>query len=373
MEPMNPTGIQRPVGVAGPVDRWTDRAIFWGVRPLKFLFFGFFATVRALPAQQLEALWYSNGAERSTASFLAHAEHVSIVSPQVFSFDNEGAIHGRLDRRLVDTARAKGVKLVPLVVNPGFSQPLIHRILNVAAVRQRALESLVALCRDQHLDGIQFDIENVNVVDKDAFTRFVRDASARLHAANCSVSAAVVPRTGEDPGPSVYHKWIFENWRGAYDYKALAESLDFLSYMTYAQHTGGTPPGPVAGFPWMEECLKYVLSLGVPPSKISLGIPSYSDHWYAFYDSAGGARSKAGDSEFWKVDSLVKTFHANLVWDDREKSSYAFWSNAGVFEHVWIEDARAFAAKLELVRKYKLRGYSVWVLGTEDPKIWELK
>ncbi len=240
-------------------------------------------------------------------------------------------------------------------------------------MRQRAIENLVTLCRDQHLDGIQFDIENVNVVDKNAFTSFVRDASARLHAANCSVSAAVVPRAGEDPGPSAYHKWIFENWRGAYDYKALAESLDFLSYMTYAEHTGGTPPGPVAGYPWMEECLQYVLSLGVPPSKISLGIPSYSDHWYASYTTAEGARSKAGDSEFEKVDSLVRTFHATLVWDDREKASYAFWSNAGVFEHVWIEDARAFAAKLELVRKYKLRGYSVWVLGTEDPKVWELR
>ena len=47
------------------------------------------------------------------------------------------------------------------------------------------------------------------------------------------------------------------------------------------------------------------------------------------------------------------------------------WANAGVNEHLWIEDARAFAAKLELVRKYKLRGYSVWVLGTEDPAVWQ--
>jgi len=125
----------------------------------------------------------------------------------------------------------------------------------------------------------------------------------------------------------------------------------------------------------MEECLQYVLSLGVPPSKISLGIPSYSDHWFASYDPAngGGARSKAGDSEFSKIDSLLRTFQVTPMWDDREKSSYAFWSNAGVFEHVWIEDARAFSAKLELVRKYKLRGYSVWVLGTEDPRVWELR
>jgi spore germination protein YaaH len=35
-------------------------------------------------------------------------------------------------------------------------------------------------------------------------------------------------------------------------------------------------------------------------------------------------------------------------------------------------DARTFAARLPLVSQYKLRGYSVWVLGFEDPKVWEL-
>jgi spore germination protein YaaH len=27
--------------------------------------------------------------------------------------------------------------------------------------------------------------------------------------------------------------------------------------------------------------------------------------------------------------------------------------------------------KLELVGRHGLRGYSVWLLGTEDPRIWE--
>ena len=60
------------------------------------------------------------------------------------------------------------------------------------------------------------------------------------------------------------------------------------------------------------------------------------------------------------------------VWDDVQKSPYAAWDEKGVFQYVWLEDARAFAAKLELVRKYNLRGYSVWKLGDEDPKTWEI-
>ncbi len=310
------------------------------------------------------------GGEHSTQSFLAHADKISIVSPQVFSLDSLGVIRGKVDPRVVAKAREKRVKLVPLVMNPGFDQPTIHRVLTVPEARKQALDNIVALCRDNHFDGIQFDIENVHVTDKDALTSFMRDAAVGLHGVGCSVSAAVVPRTSDDPGPTSYHRWIFDNWRGVYDYKALADALDFISYMTYAQHTGGTPPGPVAGYTWMEDALRFALSTGVPPSKISLGIPSYSDWWYPTYDTTSGARMRGSDISYAKAESLLAKNHAQITWDDRDKAGYAFWSNAGVYEFLWLEDARAFAAKLELVRKYGLRGYSVWVLGLEDPSLW---
>ena len=89
-------------------------------------------------------------------------------------------------------------------MNPGFDQPSIHRVLTNADARARArLHSLAALCRDEHLDGIQFDIENVHVRDKDALTSFTRESVDSVHHAGCTLSAAVVPRTGEDPGPNV--------------------------------------------------------------------------------------------------------------------------------------------------------------------------
>ncbi len=60
------------------------------------------------------------------------------------------------------------------------------------------------------------------------------------------------------------------------------------------------------------------------------------------------------------------------MWDDRQKASYATWESHGVFEHAWIEDARAFAAKMSLVSRHGLRGYSVWLLGLEDQRTWEI-
>lgn len=317
-----------------------------------------------------EALWYLRG-EESIQSFLKHADQISIVSPQVYSMDSTGVIRGRVDPRVIETAKAKKVKLIPLVMNPGFNQPVLHRVLNDPAARARGIRSLAALCRDNKFDGIQFDFENFHLKDKDAFTSFTREAVDSVHRAGCSLSAAVVPRLNENPGTLDYHKWIFENWRAAFDYRALADTLDFISLMTYAQHTGGSTPGPVAGMPWVENCLKYVLSLGVAPAKISLGLASYSDHWYPSYDAKKDeARTRGSDITHGRAMSLLANAGVKPVWDDVQKASYAMWESNGVFEHLWIEDAKSFAVKGALVDKYRLRGYSVWLLGLEDPATW---
>ena len=143
-------------------------------------------------AQRLEALWYVRG-EQSIQAFLKHADQISIVAPQVYTMDSTGIIRGQVDPRVIETARAKRVKLMPLVMNPGFDQPTIHRVLTDPTARAQALRSLATLCRANRFDGI---LENFHVSDKDAFTSFTREAVDSVHRAGCKLSAAVVPRLG---------------------------------------------------------------------------------------------------------------------------------------------------------------------------------
>src|SRR5690242_20974469 len=124
----------------------------------------------SLRAQAPEALWYATNDERSVQSFLEHADRISVVAPQSFSMDSIGIIWGQVDPRMVATARAKKVKLIPLIVNPGFDQSIFHHVLTNPDARQRAVHNIAALCRDNRFDGIQFDFENVRVTDRDAFT-----------------------------------------------------------------------------------------------------------------------------------------------------------------------------------------------------------
>ena len=93
-------------------------------------------SVRPAAAQQTEALWYMVAGERSVQSFLAHADQISVVSPQVFHLDSLGVVSGTLDARVIATAREKKVKLVPLVMNPGFDQVAFHRVLTISDARK---------------------------------------------------------------------------------------------------------------------------------------------------------------------------------------------------------------------------------------------
>jgi spore germination protein YaaH len=51
---------------------------------------------------------------------------------------------------------------------------------------------------------------------------------------------------------------------------------------------------------------------------------------------------------------------------------YASYPVGGVNDWVFLEDERSFRAKLALAREKKLRGFSVWVLGPEDERIWDV-
>ncbi len=330
--------------------------------------------VPGTPPRSMESIWYIRNDTAAISDFAAHAKQIDVIAPQVYSIDSLGAIRGGMAPRMVEIARANNVKLMPLVMNPGFDLAILHRIVTDPVARTASAHGLAQLCRETQVWGIQLDFENLHVSDRDAFTAFAREAADSVHAAKCTLSAAVVPRTSDTPGALPYHQWIHEYWRAAYDYKALASVLDFLSYMTYAQHTGGSTPGPVAGYPWMLAGLKYVLAQGVPPSKLSLGVAGYSDYWYPGYTAkTGDSRPRGEDIAYTRLAGIMKAAGARVQWDPVQKAGFAMWERDGVFEHAWIEDARAFGLKMGLARTYGLRGYSVWLLGLEDPGVWRLR
>ncbi len=323
--------------------------------------------------QQMERLFYLVDRESSIESFKKNIDKISIVAPSSYSADEDGIVWGYVDQRVTKLAKENKVGVMPLVVNPSFDQKMLHNLLADSLARRRATQSMVKLCKENQFIGIQFDFENLSITDRDGYTRFYKEAAEALHKDGFQISVAVVHRPEELPGPTRYFKWLFRNWRAGYDLKALAEIGDFVSVMSYSQHTRRTTPGPNAGIPWVRQVVEYFLT-EVPAEKLSLGIPLGSQHWFTAQDDEKYylyARSFSEGVDYARAMGLVERQNAKLNWNDEQQVPYTFYDNGGLFEYIYLEDARSFQAKLDLAKKHKLRGFSAWVLGEEDPKIWE--
>lgn len=347
----------------------------WILRWVSCMMLLFAACPAALWAQHAyERLFYYVDDKDSFASFTSHVQEIDIVAVNAFSVDQNGVVWGDVDRRVVELAKRHNVRVMPYIANPGFNQEMLSAFLADSSARRLAISTLVELCRRNGYYGIQFDFENLNMRDRDAYTRFYRETAEALHRENFKLSVAVVHRPDEIPGPTQYFKWMYTNWRAGYDLKALAEIGDFISLMTYSQHTRRTPPGPNAGIPWVIKNIEYFLK-AVPPEKLSLGIPFGSQHWHVVQDDekyVAHARTWSTSYDYAWAVGKAERYGAKIMWLEDQQVPYTFFENAGLFEYIFFEDARSFRAKVDLIRKYRLRGFSAWVLGDEDPKVWEV-
>lgn len=309
-----------------------------------------------------------------------HIDQVTIVSPEPFIVDSAGNVTGELEPRVLELAKAHGVKVMPQIKNLDkklglFSRAVAHSVFNDEQVRRRVIDRMVEICRHYDLYGMQVDIEAIHVEDRDALTRFYREAAKALHDDGRRISIAVVHRAEESGGPTTYTQWMMEDWRGAFDLKALGEIGDFVKIMSYGQHTRRTPPGPSQGLPWLEEVVQYFLQY-IPPEKLSLGITMSGSRWHARADTVNyplllAGTTSSGITPQAAAELVDKLGAPPLQWDDRQKVLIGYVENGGVFEWIVIDnDVRSLDAKLNLVRKYELRAINMWVNGREDPGLW---
>jgi hypothetical protein len=79
------------------------------------------------------------------------------------------------------------------------------------------------------------------------------------------------------------------------------------------------------------------------------------------------ARSYSATLTWERAMALIERNDARVRWADGHEVPFAYFSRGGTFEWIFMEDARSFNAKLGVVDQFGLRGFSVRVLGYEDP------
>lgn len=344
----------------------------------------FFLCLLSLPAagvcaEKPKSLFYLTSDLASIRSFMAHADKVDILVPTWYATNSEGLVSGGPNPLVLGVAKQHHVPVMPIIVNSGFVQAEFHKFLGDPTAQKRMLEALIRACKENGYIGIQFDFENVRWTDRDALSALVKDTAAALHRDGLQLSIATVPNAPGGPGSeTAFSAWLYENWRGAYDLKAIGEAVDLVCLMTYDQNTRWTMPGPVAGWSWTVANIEYALKV-VPAAKLSLGIPLYGYHWFAgppAKDPATGLNDKPNPTANYisapDAMDVALTYGAKIEWDAAERTAWCYINRGDLREWIFFTDAHTFKERYDLARERGLQGFCSWVLGTEDPTIWDL-
>ena len=316
---------------------------------------------RVLPGRMVQ-MYYVN-TDEGRASLFAHLRQIDVLSPGWYDANADGSITGYARRDVIDAAHAGGVAIIPLVVNKDVDPDVAHAILADPARRATLAANLVNEAKTYGYAGFQLDFEQIPWTDRDLLTALTQDCATAFHAAGLNLSIAVIPRLPGDAGASGTLLDYFRQWSGAYDFPALAKAADFLSFMTYDEHNGVTPPGAVSGTPWMRQALEFSLQ-GVPPEKATLGLPTY------YHDWTGVGRLTS--SSYADAMILAQMHGSTPAFDAVEEEMHFSYSAYGVQHDLWIQSTDTLRHKLPLMYEYGLKGISVWRLGFEDPSFWNL-
>lgn len=286
------------------------------------------------------------------------------VSPSYFDLNSDGSLKlNTVDFKLVNTMHEKGMTVVPFLSNH-WDRSLGRKALKN---REALANQIVQAINKYNLDGVNVDLENLTESDRANYVDLVRLLREKLPA-NKTVAVAVAPNP---------NGWK-NGWQGSYDYKKLAEYSDYIMLMAYDEHYEGGEAGPVASIEFVEKSIEYALKY-VDNSKLVLGIPFYGRYWKNGEDVGGYGVTST------KIESIISKYSSVVTFDEAYQSPKAVITikngeicpvingkalKAGTYTF-WYENEESITKKLELVKKYDLKGSGSWSLGQENADTWE--
>lgn len=282
---------------------------------------------------------------------LVNGSEVNTLSPRWFFLNPDGSISDSADPSLVQWAHEKGKKVWALFGNR-FDAKATHDVLSTPTKMNALVDKLAALVDTYRLDGINVDFENMYPADRNAFTAFVRELSAALHAKGAVVSVDV-PRD------------LHSDWSDPYDYAALAQHADYLVLMGYEEHwSGGAKAGSVSSLPWLADSISGLVGR-VPAGKLIVGLPLYTRDWYQ-----SNGKWLSADLTIPQSYQLATASGASIRWDSTLGQYRVSYRKNGVSHTIWMEESRSIGRKVETSLNWPVAGFAFWYVGSPVPDIW---
>lgn len=291
---------------------------------------------------------------------LVLGRHFTYLSPFMYAVQANGTLDTMQDTLLLEAAEETNT--LPLLVitnfrNSRFDSDLAASILRNPTLQETLITNILQTMREKGYQGLNIDFEYVYPQDRENYNAFLRRVVARLHPENYLVSTALAPKERADQPGLLYE---------AHDYKAHGEIVDFVVLMTYEWGWAGGPPWAIAPINKVKDVLDYAVT-DIPPEKILLGVPLYGRDWEIPWQEGTFARTISPQGAL----QLAEEHKVNIQYNETyEAPFFRYVDDTGQRHEVWFEDARSVQAKYRVVKDYKLRGISYWVLGQPFPQNW---
>lgn len=285
---------------------------------------------------------------------------INVVSPTWFELENEiGTIKNLGSLDYVKWAHSKGFQVWGLFSN-AFDPKLTHLAFKDYETRQRMIRQLLHYSQMYQLNGINLDIENVNVEDGPLVTQFVREATPLFHAAGLTVSMDITFISSSG------------NWSVFYERDKLSKIVDYLMVMAYDEHWGSSPvAGSVASLPWVENNIEKLLTV-VPNDKLILGVPLYTRLWKEQLLSNDQIEVTSQALSMPKIKEWLTENNLKPMYDPETGQNYAeiYVKEEQATYKVWLEDELSLRKRAEIMMRYELAGVASWSRFFADETAW---
>ncbi len=275
----------------------------------------------------------------------------------VFSYNimPDGRLRGIDDQRIIDAARAQNVAPLMVVANlneeEAFDSELAKRFLRNDVAQRNFIDGIPAYLKQKGYMGINLDFEYVYEENREDYNVFMCNLGERLSREGLLLTTALAPKSSDNQSGILFE---------GHDYRRLGECCDWIMLMTYDWGYAAGPPLAVSPLNEVEKVIRYAVNV-IPPDKLLLGLPNYAYDWTLPYRS--GTRAK-----YLRLNAAAQyAAERGAVIEFNTTSATPFFNyrdSSGREHVVWFDDARSYAAKLELVEEYDLRGIGVWTVDS---------
>lgn len=295
--------------------------------------------------------YYYEGDKSSYNSIVANKSSIDEIATYAYITDGYGKLSGLVPKNQLAYANSNGIKTFALITNE-FDGERAKILLESPKNRQALINNILSSLKLNGYKGVNIDIEGVYPYDRNYYTTFLIELYKAFKPKGYMITISIPAKTSDSPSDS---------WSGAYDYAKIAGYANQIAIMTYDEHYPNGLPGPVASIGWVNNVMKYALTV-IPKEKILLGTAAYGYDW-----SVNGTKAYSINQMY----NLASSKHAPIIFDAVSKTPYFKYTDSkGKGHTAWFENDKSLGYKLDLVNRYNLAGIAVWRLGLEDSKYW---